>query len=43
MAGLKGQLLNEKVIDFLLDSATVTEIEPKQPEEESEESVEEDA
>lgn len=45
LAGLKGQMLNEKVIDFLLDSATVTEVEPKQPEEEPEqvEAVEEES
>ncbi len=42
LAGLKGQLLNEKVIAFLLDSASVTEVEPKQPEEEQEETTEEE-
>ncbi len=43
MAGLKGQLLNEKVIAFLLESATVTEVEPKQPEAEQEETTEEES
>lgn len=43
LAGLKGQLLNEKVIAFLLDAATVTEVEPKQPEEVQEETTEEDS
>ncbi|SHI47421.1 trigger factor [Malonomonas rubra DSM 5091] len=43
LAGLKGQMLNEKVIEFLLESATVTEVEPKQPEEEQEETVEEES
>jgi trigger factor len=41
LAGLKGQLLNEKVVAFLLDSATVTEVEPKQPEEKVETAEEE--
>lgn len=41
LAGLKGQLLNEKVIAFLLDSATVTEVEPKPAEDDLEETVEE--
>ncbi|MCK4622162.1 MAG: trigger factor [Desulfuromonadales bacterium] len=41
LAGLKGQLLNEKVIKFLLDAATVTEVEPKQLD--PQESVEEEA
>lgn len=31
-AGLKGQILQEKVSKFLLDQAKVTEVEPKQPE-----------
>lgn len=43
MSGLKGQLLNEMVVEFLLESATVTEVEPKQPEEEQEETTEEDS
>lgn len=43
MAGLKGQLLNEKVIAFLLESASVTEVDPKQPEVEQDETTEEDA
>jgi len=43
MAGLKGQLLNEKVIAFLLESATVTEVEPKQPETEQQETTEEES
>jgi len=43
LAGLKGQMLNEKVIEFLLESAKVTEVEPKQPEEEQEETVEEES
>jgi trigger factor len=41
LAGLKGQLLNEKVVAFLLNSATVTEVEPKQPEEKVETAEEE--
>lgn len=41
LAGLKGQLLNEKVIKFLLDAATVTEVEPKQLD--PQENVEEEA
>ena len=41
--GLKGQLLNEKVIAFLLDAATLTEVEPKQPEAAPEETVEEES
>ncbi|MCK4690484.1 MAG: trigger factor, partial [Desulfuromonadales bacterium] len=41
LAGLKGQLLNEKVIKFLLDAATVTEVEPEQLDQQ--ESVEEEA
>ena len=32
LAGLKGQILQEKVTKFLLDQAVVTEVEPKQPE-----------
>ena len=43
MAGLKGQLLNEKVIAFLLESASVTEVDPKQPEVEQDETTEEEA
>lgn len=45
LAGLKGQMLNEKVIDFLLDAASITEVEPKQPEEEQgqEETAEEES
>ena len=31
MAGLKGQILQEKVIKFLLDQAILTEVEPQQP------------
>ena len=34
LSGLKGQLLQEKVSSFLLDKATVTEVEPKKPESE---------
>lgn len=42
--GLKGQLVSDKVIEFLLDKASVTEVEPKQPETDSkEESTEEDS
>ena len=40
--GLKGQMLNEKVIAFLLDAATVTEVEP-QPEPVAEETVAEES
>ena len=43
LAGLKGQLLNEKVIAFLLDSATVTEVDPPQPEKAQEEPIEEES
>ena len=43
LAGLKGQLLNEKVVAFLLEAATVTEVEPKQPEQEQEETAEEES
>lgn len=43
MAGLKGQLLSEKIIAFLLDSATVTEVEPKQPEVDQKETAEEES
>ncbi len=32
LAGLKGQILQEKVTSFLLEGAVVTEVEPKQPE-----------
>ncbi|WP_321391807.1 trigger factor [uncultured Desulfuromusa sp.] len=32
MAGLKGQILQEKTSRFLLESATITEVEPQQPE-----------
>lgn len=39
--GLKGQLLNEKVIKFLLDAATVTEVEPQQSEAKEETAEEE--
>ncbi len=35
LRGLKGQLLQEKVTAFLLDSAVVTEVEPKAPEDEN--------
>lgn len=41
--GLKGQLLNEKVIAFILKSATLTEVEPKQPEVQQEETTEEES
>ncbi len=33
LAGLKGQILQEMVTTFLLEKSTVTEVEPKQPEE----------
>ena len=32
MAGLKGQILQEKTSKFILDEATITEVEPQQPE-----------
>ncbi len=32
MAGLKGQILQEKITKYLLDQAVITEVEPKQPE-----------
>lgn len=35
LAGLKGQILQEKVTEFLLNQAVVTEVEPKQPEQET--------
>ncbi len=35
LRGLKGQLLQEKVSAFLLDSAVITEVEPKAPEDEN--------
>lgn len=42
--GLKGQIVQEKVSKFLLDSAVVTEVEPTQPEEAAaEESTEEES
>lgn len=41
-SGLKGQVLQEKVSKFLLDEATVTEVEPEQPESEAVESKEEE-
>lgn len=43
LAGLKGQLLTEKVIAFLMESATVTEVEPKKPEVAEEEATEEES
>jgi len=45
LAGLKGQMLNDKVIAFLLESATVTEVEPKPADEEQaqEETLEEES
>jgi len=36
-AGLKGQIVQEKVSKFLLENSTVTEVEPKQPEADVEE------
>jgi trigger factor len=33
LAGLKGQILQEKVTKFLLDSAKITEVEPKKEDE----------
>ncbi len=39
--GLKGQILHDKVIEFLLEKSTVIEVEPKQPE--AEETAEEDS
>lgn len=41
--GLKGQLLTEKVSKFLLDTATVTEVEAKPAEDEEEEIAEEES
>jgi len=35
LAGLKGQILQGKVTEFLLDQAVVTEVEPQQPEQEA--------
>ena len=35
LAGLKGQILHEKVTKFLLDQAVVTEVEPEQAEQET--------
>ncbi|HMB16207.1 MAG TPA: trigger factor [Pelovirga sp.] len=35
LRGLKGQLLQEKVSTFLLDSAVITEVEPKAPEDDN--------
>jgi len=35
LRGLKGQLLQEKVSKFLLDSAVITEVEPKAPEDDN--------
>jgi trigger factor len=32
MAGLKGQILQEKTSKYILDEATITEVEPQQPE-----------
>ncbi len=37
--GLKGQIVQEKVSKFLLDQAIVTEVEPKQTEENAEEAT----
>ncbi|MDX2493576.1 MAG: trigger factor [Desulfuromusa sp.] len=34
LAGLKGQILQEKVTKYLLDQAVITEVEPQQPEQE---------
>ncbi|MCD6582763.1 MAG: trigger factor [Desulfuromusa sp.] len=34
LAGLKGQILQEKISKFLLDQAVITEVEPQQPEQE---------
>ncbi|MEA3545153.1 MAG: trigger factor, partial [Thermodesulfobacteriota bacterium] len=35
LAGLKGQILQEKVSEFLLDQAVIAEVEPKPPEQEN--------
>ncbi len=35
LAGLRGQILQEKVTKFLLDQAVVTDVEPEQPEQET--------
>ena len=43
LAGLKGQILQEKVTKFLLDQAIITEVEPQQPDQDAADSKTEES